>query len=426
MNQHSTPQTETEQPNHSVLVVNLYYPPDTASTGQLLHELCVGLVQSGTTVHVLTGQPNYTGSVVKAPSFEILDDVHVHRVSLFTSKGRSNLFKRVLAYTGFMAKAWYRALKIARDQQIDSVVTVSNPPMVGLIGRRISRKLNIPFNYILFDIHPDAIEIAGAMWMPPGISTLWRWLNRRIWNSANTIAVPGDYMKAHLAEAHGLASGKVKVLPLWATPEQSESKSSPSTRNELGIRDDSILIIHAGNIGLMHRFIDLVDAVGSVENLNIEMAVAGGGSGMESAKKHSGRKGYKNIKFLGYLEDTEFNALLQSADIAATTLIDGMEHVSMPSRALTYMSAGLPYLSIMRLKSDLGDLVAEEQCGWVAETTAEASSILTTLADDRTQITIAAQNASQAYAARFTRASGIRNYSQMITITQTDTRQSNR
>jgi colanic acid biosynthesis glycosyl transferase WcaI len=399
----------------TVLVVNLYYAPDTASTGRLLHELCAGLASKGVDVHVLTGQPSYSGNVSEAPEIEILDGVHVHRLSTLTSNAKANFFTRILSYVGFMSKAWFRATKIAKEERIDAVITVSNPPTVGLIGRRVARKLNVPFHYILFDIHPDAVEIARTVTIPLGVTALWRRLNQRIWKSATTIAVPGTYMRDRLIQSHNVSPSTVKVFPLWATPELTEFEKSPSVRKEMGFREDSLLIIHAGNVGLMHRMNDLVDAVGQVADQNVEMAVTGGGVALESAKKLAQSRGFENIKFLGYLDDDLFSTLLSSSDIAATTLIDGMEQVSMPSRALTYMSAGLPVLSLMPKKSDIGDLVISEDCGWVAESSHETVKILSMLASDNDLIDSAAKNARSVYLKKFSRLAGVQRFFDLIT-----------
>jgi len=417
--------TDTTSATHprSILVVNLYYPPDTASTGHLLHEMCVELVESGATVHVLTGQPSYTESSDRAPEFEILDGVHVHRISRRGRAGRSSILRRIRRYASFTIKAWFLSVKIARSEHIDSVVTVSNPPTVGMIGRRVAKKLNIPFSYILFDIHPDAVQLSNRLRTPPGTMAIWRWMNRRIWNSASNIIVPGRYMANHLSQAHSVPTEKISVLPLWATPELSKQNadlaSSNRVRKQFGLENDSLLILHAGNIGLMHRTNDLIDAVGSVEHLNVEMAVTGGGFAADSAKAHLREKSFTNIKFLGFVEDDDFSHLLQSANIAATTLIPEMEKLSMPSRTLTFLSAGLPVLTIMAPKSDIGDLINETGCGWLADSSSMASEILTNLASDPEMIKIASQKASATYSSRFTKKLGTRHYAEAINDQQT-------
>lgn len=405
---------DDQDQSRSVLVINLYYAPDTASTGQLLHEMCTRLVKSGTTVHVLTGQPSYSKSSGNAPEYEVLNGVHVHRIPQPSKGGRSNLFRRIQSYASFTIRAWFLAVKIARQENIKSVVTVSNPPTVGLIGRRVSKKLNIPFTYILFDIHPDAVQLTNRLRTPPGTMTIWRWMNRRIWNAATTIAVPGRYMATYLNERYGVQSTKIKVLPLWGTPELTKEAADPDVREQLGFKKDSLLILHAGNIGLMHRMNDLIDAVGSVEHLNIEMAVAGGGIAADSAKNHLQQQGFSNIKFLGFVENDLFSKLLGTADISATTLVPEMEKLSMPSRTLTFMSAELPVLTIMAPRSDIGDLINQTGCGWIADTPEEVSTILANLSQKPELIADASKRAAELYASKFAKKLGTTRYAEAI------------
>jgi glycosyltransferase involved in cell wall biosynthesis len=313
-----------------------------------------------------------------------------------------------------MLKAWRKAVQIAKTERVQSVITVSNPPIVGMIGRRVAMKLDIPFHYILFDIHPDALTVTGSFKLPPGVPRAWNWLNRRIWSAATNILVPGHYMCTHLVQKHGIQPDKVKVLPLWATPELTSVAEDPTVRSELGFKSDSLLLVHAGNIGLMHRIHDLIDAVGSVAQLNVEMAVTGGGTGFANAEKYAREKSITNIKFLGYVDSEVFTRLLQSADIGATTLINGMERLSMPSRSLTYMSAGLSIFSIMSNKSDVGELVVEGQCGWVAESTEVAVEILERLAVNRSEVITMSGNAFVEYGRRFARDTGIGNFARVI------------
>ena len=165
----------------------------------------------------------------------------------------------------------------------------------------------------------------------------------------------------------------------------------------------------------MHRTTDLIDAVGAVEHLNVEMAIAGDGFAADSAKAHLRNKGFSNIKFLGFVEGDKFSQLLQTADLAATTLIPEMEKLSMPSRTLTFLSAGLPVLTIMAPKSDIGDLINETGCGWIADSSKQAAEILTQLVNDPEKIRTASQSASDIYSSRFTKNLGTDRYARVIT-----------
>ena len=88
--------------NRTILVINQYYRPDVASSGQLLAELCEFLSSGGITVHVVTGQPSYTTDAHPAPKEELLNGVIVHRVSLGKSIGKNNMATRFAGYCKFL------------------------------------------------------------------------------------------------------------------------------------------------------------------------------------------------------------------------------------------------------------------------------------------------------------------------------------
>lgn len=69
------PDRESPPPPLKVLAVNLYYAPDTASSGQILAELCEGLVERGLEVTVVAGQPSHNEAAPVAPPAEELNGV---------------------------------------------------------------------------------------------------------------------------------------------------------------------------------------------------------------------------------------------------------------------------------------------------------------------------------------------------------------
>src|SRR5262245_22737693 len=97
---------ESMPPGRKLLVVNLYYPPDIASTGQLAADICSNLVRRGIEVHVVTGQPSYTAAAPTAAAHEVVDGVHVHRVSAGGARGRERMSTRMTGYISFL---WNRS-----------------------------------------------------------------------------------------------------------------------------------------------------------------------------------------------------------------------------------------------------------------------------------------------------------------------------
>ncbi len=87
-----------------------------------------------------------------ANSYEIHQGVHIHRVRA-TSLGRRSSFTRMADYLSFYARAVVRALRMPR---FDAVVTLTTPPIIGLIGTLLRRLKGTSHIYWSMDLHPDA------------------------------------------------------------------------------------------------------------------------------------------------------------------------------------------------------------------------------------------------------------------------------
>ena len=57
-------------PARNLLVVNQFYAPDYAATGQVAAELCAGLAAKGLRIRVVAGEPSYTEAAPAAPAYE--------------------------------------------------------------------------------------------------------------------------------------------------------------------------------------------------------------------------------------------------------------------------------------------------------------------------------------------------------------------
>ena len=83
-----------------------------------------------------------------------------------------------LVILGFVG-AWRIARKLVRTNKPDVVLTFSNPPFVGLIGARLSRKYKLKFTYVLHDIHPDILVVTRWANIPHPLVRIWENQNRK-------------------------------------------------------------------------------------------------------------------------------------------------------------------------------------------------------------------------------------------------------
>ena len=110
-----------------------------------MSELCEGLVGKGNVVTVVTAQPSYLEYSVDQPHEETINGVKVIRTSMSGTKGRNTLVKRISGYIRFLFQSWFVAKKELSQENYDVVITLSNPPVVGVLGALISKVFCLPY-----------------------------------------------------------------------------------------------------------------------------------------------------------------------------------------------------------------------------------------------------------------------------------------
>jgi colanic acid biosynthesis glycosyl transferase WcaI len=359
-----------------LLVVNLYYAPDLASTGQYAADICASLARRGVSVHVVAGAPSYSPFAPPAPAYEIRDGVHVHRIPLGGARGRERMSTRLMAYFRFLWGAWRKAAELVKSEHPDALLTFHNPPLVGLIGAQIARRHRLRYTYAFYDIHPDVLVKTGWVRLPGPLLWLWRRLNRWIAAEAGAIIVIGDNMKRTLVEGHRVPAQKVEVIPLWGRPELTPVPAGQELRRELGVHNGEILLLYSGNMGIMHPLERILDAAAARRSAPLRFLFIGDGAKRESLRARVDAEGLDRVSFLPFQEEKRFVEILAASDACFVALEQGLEGLAVPSRAFTILSAGRPLITLMSPEADIARLVEEGRCGWNATDAKELERIL--------------------------------------------------
>lgn len=204
-----------------ILLLNQFYVPDVAATGQLLADLAESLVARGHEVHVLCGRSEYGGGRLAVPNEEITNGVRVHRVGT-TAFGRQRLVGKAIDYLSFYINAARRALMLPRP---DVCVSLTTPPFISLIGLLLS-KLKGTRNVIwMMDVYPD---IAAAYDVLPAQGTLYRFLirvNAVLYRNAAAVVSLGEIMTERLRTS-GVPEDKLYTVHNWVPGECALSEPS--------------------------------------------------------------------------------------------------------------------------------------------------------------------------------------------------------
>ena len=383
-----------------VLVMNQYFPPDIASTGNIVEAICEGIAETGASVTAVVGQPSYTSSVVNAPATEQRGNLTIRRVPMGRRRGRGSIATRVLGYARFLGSAWLTT----RGMRFDVVVTFHNPPILGLLGAWLAHTRGVPFVYVVQDIHPDILARTREPRLPAWLISIWRRLSRvTLHRSSLTITLSGG-MKAYLVRTYGLSEDVVTSIPLWAQPDlghlQADAAATKHARERLGlsaITNGDLVVLYSGNMGVMHPIEILAGAAARVRSLPISFVFVGDGTKRRELERLSRQLSLDNIQFLPFQPIREFELLVQAADVCAVALQNGLEDLCLPSRTATFMSGGRPILAVMSERASQSREVVETGAGWSADSTEGVATILERLVHARGQVSSAGSAARSAY-----------------------------
>lgn len=241
--------------------------------------------------------------------------------------------------------------------------------------------------HLLYDLFPDALEVAGAL-KPGGMAVrLLGAVARANLRGPAAVVFLGEFLRQH-AEARW---GKARISRVVDIGADTRAFASELTR----LRARPLHVHYGGNLGHMHDADVLIDAVASA-------CVAGGDSGAvyfsfriggAMAGKVTAALAGTSVDLGRTLPASDWRDLAQKAHVGFVTLSPGGATVCLPSKTYAMMAAGMAIVAIGPRTSDLAQLVLQSHAGWLvdsldpvgrkrgtAEIAAEFSALVTRLA----------------------------------------------
>src|SRR6201999_1505243 len=147
-----------------VLLLNLYYPPDTSATAKMAAAFVEPLAQKHV-VTALCGRPSYDPTERRSWRLwqtEDVNNVRVIRVGS-TDYPRTQMGRRVFNYLSYVALSVPRAL----FTPCDHVLAMTDPPFERIVGAFVAMLKGKLFVYNIRDMYPD-MAVGGSI-VKPGL-----------------------------------------------------------------------------------------------------------------------------------------------------------------------------------------------------------------------------------------------------------------
>ncbi|MEY8498737.1 glycosyltransferase family 4 protein [Enterococcus avium] len=323
----------------SILIISQNFYPEIGSAANRIKNMAE-LFSKENKVSVLTVKPCYPNSVMYKKHSYKTNQYEVFQVTTFFKRYSSNLFFRLLFYLDVFIRLIIKAIILSKDKDI--IIVTSPPIFVGLVGiflKYIHRKKVV---LDLRDLWPKTLEGIGRLNYKV-ILRIAYFFEKKMYCSLDYILINSMGFYDYLI-SKGVDTNKISYVPNSLTiNELIDSRNNL----ELNIKNDEILIVYIGNIGLaqdLTKFLEL--AIRYRFYSNIQFKVIGHGLRKQELLNFIKRNHMKNVSVLKPCSRKEANSVLKQSTISFIGLNHNpvFEDV-LPGKLIDSLGNGIPILA---------------------------------------------------------------------------------
>jgi putative colanic acid biosynthesis glycosyltransferase WcaI len=304
---------------------------------------------------------------------------------------------RIASYATFLSGAAVRSL---RGPAPDVILTLTTPPLLGLVGM-LAKRLRGARHFIWeMDLYPDIAEDLNVLRPHSILSRLIGAIGDRVRRNADGIIALGDDMKERLIH-RGIPEANIHVMHNWADGRE----ICP-----LPWRPFPLTLHYSGNLGLAHETRTIRDTMLALHaDSRFRFIFAGGGAQKKGLESFCHANGLNQTEFRPYCERAALGQSLSEGHLGLVTQKPETAGSVVPSKVYGIMAAGRPILYIGSRRATPARIIERFSCGWHVE--AGDSEYLVTLLHRLfgrpDEIRAAGERARQAFLENFDRPLGV-------------------
>jgi glycosyltransferase involved in cell wall biosynthesis len=346
-------------------IINQFYRPDISPTAQLCGSLGEDRARRGDEVTVIASQGGYTGDRTRAKHDAGAAET-IHRV--WTPQlGKGSIVKRLIDYGFFYLGAFWRALRLPRQ---DVIICLTTPPFIALAGylhKALHRKTKLVI--WCMDCYPEVAERSGHC-KPNGLAaSVMRFLNRFLMKRVDYI-IGLDTAMVEMLSVYCPAKRPVPAVAIsnWEPAARYPASADPPPLpwlEEQGLTE-KLVVLYSGNMGVGHEFdtaLDVAERLLKEGDDSIVFIFNGKGARRGYIEEQVAARSLSNVIVRDYVPLEDVPSLLAGASCALITLRDDMRGVMSPSKLHANLAMRLPVLYIGPEHTNVDDCLVRFGCG---------------------------------------------------------------
>lgn len=335
-----------------LLITGINYAPEQTGIGPYTARLAEHLSTRGYDVSVLTGMPHY-------PAWRVDDEyagrlagsawrngVRVERRWHYVPAKQSAL-RRGLYEASFLASG-LTALSMPKPHAVLGIVPGLSG---GLLARIVAERFHVPYGLIVQDLPGQAADqsgVRGGAHVKFVVRAAERWAAQR----ASAIGVVAEGFRPYI-EQLGVEPARVRRVRNWTHTGQ-PTVGREAMREWLGLPQDAIVCLHAGNMGYKQGLENVLRCARIASTMAPRLLFVFVGDGNQRARLESTarRDGLQNVRFLPLQSEQVFPSVLACADVLLLSQRASVVDMALPSKLTSYFAAGRPVVAAAATASE--------------------------------------------------------------------------
>lgn len=291
--------------------------------------------------------------------------MRVVRVASKATQGVASMFQKgiALATLPYYFKKAYK--KYLLGDQFDWIVMPTPPITLSGFVKYVKKRTGAKSYLILRDIHPQSVWSIGLLHN----KLEYKFLDKKARTGYQTADLIGCMSQGNIdfihEQYHGMKMGKGVLLYNWVT-EPPQTEADPTLRPRLGL-DGKFVALFGGNLGKGQRIENIVYlSEHYLDTPDIVFLIIAKGVEKDRLQRIAEEKHLTNIRFVDFMPQKDYLNLIKSVDLGLVSINENYRVPTCPSKAISYMAAGVPVFAMINPGSDYGKII--EDCGaglWV-------------------------------------------------------------
>ena len=299
----------------------------------------------------------------KPTSLTTVQGIEILAVRTLNITDRCSLIEKGVG-TAMVGRQFLSAIKKHLGKRHLDLILYATPPVtIAPLVSKLKKQFGCKTYLLLKDIFPQNAVDLGMFGNKSPIYFYFKRLERLLYRVSDTIGCMSpanvEYILSH--EPY-LTKDKVEVNPNSRTPVRVERDLS--VRDRYGIPQGKLALIYGGNFG-KPQGVDFIRQCLEKSKSRDEVFFVFAGSGQKASemKDFLESRGIPNAIFLPRLPAHDFEKLCAACDMGLVFLDSRFTIPNFPSRTLSYMRAGIPYLACVDKVSDIGTVAVQNGFG---------------------------------------------------------------